>query len=114
MTADMSHSLNVVRSAACCWASTNRSAIRCRMGLINWYRSSRLPPTRGGAEAGDFTAGGAGLTVAATASAFVTRPPGPVPATPAADTPASPSTRAAAGITLEGIPLEGITGAVGG
>ena len=34
LTADISISLNVVSSAACCWAATSRSAIRRRMRLI--------------------------------------------------------------------------------
>ena len=64
---------------------------------------------------GDFAAGAAGFAagggaiVAATASALLTRPPGPVPLTASAGTPASPRTRAADGITRGGI-----TGAAGG
>ncbi len=41
ITADMSTSLNVVSSAAVCWASTSRWAMRRRIGLIGTTSSSR-------------------------------------------------------------------------
>ena len=80
MTADMSTSLKVVRSAALCCAETSRSAILWRSG-VSFLRVWRSPDW--GAAAGTFAGDGAGAGAAAAASMspFVTRPSLPVPAT---------------------------------
>ena len=94
MTADMSTSLKVVNKAALCCASTSRSAIRRRIGLIRTGRSLRtaldvaisVVPSIGNRcsllalvtiGAGDD--GWVDADTAEIASAFVTRWPGPLP-----------------------------------
>jgi len=42
ITADMSTSLKVVSRAACCWASTSRSAIRRRIGELDTLLGRRI------------------------------------------------------------------------
>ena len=94
MTADMSTSLKVVNKAAARCASTSRSAIRRRIGLIRTGRSLRIRPdaailvvpSTGGrcslfvvAMAGTDVDGGIDADTAEMASAFVTRWPGPLP-----------------------------------
>ena len=81
----MSHSLNVVRIAAVCCAITNCAAIFRRNGDI-FFRTNRpsanCPPTDGPAVAGSmsiFFSLAPRFCAAVSASAFVRRPPGPVP-----------------------------------
>ncbi len=97
MTADMSASLNVVRSAALCWAETRRSAIFRRSGesfLLVW-RSAGLAGGTAGASCGG--AAGRAASAARSMSPFVTRPALPVPATAAGSTPVSPAILRTAG-----------------
>ena len=104
-TSVMSHSLKVVRMAAVCWAMTSWAAIFRRNGDI-FFRVNRSVP---GAPAGFSsarlsTAFGAGASAAAcrlcaalSASAFVTRPPFPLPRISCGSSFSSVTTRRAAG-----------------
>jgi hypothetical protein len=66
MTFDMSISLNVVSSAAVCFACTSRSAMRLRIGVIGTISSCRSPSgTAGAVPALGANTGDAGVTLGA-------------------------------------------------
>jgi len=106
ITADMSTSLNVVRSAAARWTATSRSAIFWRRGDILRRVclagcGDAVPDAEAFAKEGSppaFASGFAeGVPAAASMSPFVTRPALPLPATAAGSTPVSAAMRWTAG-----------------
>ncbi len=106
MTADMSHSLNVVSIAASCWAATRRWAIFWRRG-DNLRRVCRADATGLGAAGPAPAAPAAGAegalatarpaSAAASMSPLETRPPLPEPAMVAGSMPVSTASRRTAG-----------------
>src|SRR6056297_2818917 len=128
ITGCMLTSLNVVNSAAVCWASTSRAAMVRRSMLIGLTSSARNDVSvtseagAAGRERAVIAEAGAGdeadraappvgrLRMKAWTSSFNRRPPGPVAGTWSAPIPCSSSSRWAAGITNPP-PREGADGA---
>ena len=117
----MSISFTVVRSAAVCWASTSRWAIRRRIMLIGTTSSLRAGVAVGftsvlavlcsdGSGCGSRPGLRPSCSTYRSTSSFSRRPPGPVAVTCPASNPYSASKRSAAGMTIGGRSVKAVAG----